>query len=152
MIDRDLAAFLQEGLGIHVGTRNGSHEPNGARAIALRVEPDGVHLVVYVAEIAAARLMADLEANGQAAVSLARPVDERAVQLKGTFVAARRATDAERPAVMAQLDGFRGSLERIGIPRVATLSWNTWPAVAITLKTTAVFNQTPGPGTGAPLS
>ena len=152
MISRDLAAFLQEGLGIHLGTRNGSLEPNGARGMAVQVDEDGVHLVVYVAEIAASRLLADLEANGQAAVSLARPVDERAAQLTGTVVGIRPATDEERPAVMAQVDGFRASLERIGIPRVATTTWVTWPAVAIRLKTTAVFNQTPGPGTGAPLA
>ena len=74
------------------------------------------------------------------------------MQLKGTVIGIRPATDEERPAVMAQVDGFRASLERIGIPRIATTTWITWPAVAIRLKTTAVFNQTPGPGTGAPLA
>ena len=52
----------------------------------------------------------------------------------------------------AQWDGFLGSLEQIGIPRVATRAWVTWPAVAIRLRATAVFNQTPGPGTGAPFT
>jgi hypothetical protein len=152
MIDTELAAFLQEGVGIHIATRNGALQPNGARAIAVTVEPDGAHLVVYVAKIAAARILPDLEVNGQAAVSFGRPVDDRACQVKGVFTGGRDATDDERAAVVAQWDGFLGSLEKIGIPRAATKTWVTWPAVAIRLRVNALFNQTPGPGAGAPIA
>jgi hypothetical protein len=60
MLDPNLAAFLQEGLGIHIGTRNQRLEPNGARALAVVVEDDGAHLVVFVAEVAAARMLLTL--------------------------------------------------------------------------------------------
>jgi hypothetical protein len=152
MIDTELAAFLQEGVGIHIATRNGAMQPNGARGIAVTVEADGAHLVVYVAKIAAARILPDLEDNGQAAVSFGRPVDDRACQVKGVFAGGRDATDDERAAVLAQWDGFLGSLEKIGIPRAATKTWVTWPAVAIRLRVNALFNQTPGPGAGAPIA
>jgi hypothetical protein len=152
MIDNALAAFLQEGVGIHIGTRNGVLHPNGARAIAVQVEPDGRHLVVYVARVAAARILPDLEANGQAAVGFGRPIDDRACQVKGVFVSVRDATEDERSRVSAQWDGFLSSLEKIGIPRAATRTWVTWPAVAIRLRVNALFNQTPGPGAGAPLA
>ena len=151
MIDGALAAFLQEGVGIHIGTRNEAREPNGARAIAVQVDADGAHVVVYVARVAAARILPDLASNGQAAVSFGRPIDDRACQVKGVFVGVRDATEDERPRVLAQWDGFLGSLEKIGIPRVATKSWVTWPAVAIRLRANALFNQTPGPDAGAPL-
>jgi hypothetical protein len=152
MIDALLAAFLQEGVGIHIGTRDEALRPNGARAIAVQVEDGGAYLVVYVSAVAAVRLMADLESNGQAAVSFGRPTDDRACQVKGTFVDARAAAEPERPRVTAQWDGFLSSLEQIGIPRAATGAWVTWPAVAIRLRATAVFDQTPGPGAGAPLT
>lgn len=151
MIDAQLAAFLQEGVGIHIATRNAALQPNGARAIAVTVEEDGAHLVVYVARVAAARILPDLETNGQAAVGFGRPVDDRACQVKGLFLGVREATDEERPRVLAQWDGFLGSLEQIGIPRAATRTWVTWPAVAIRLRANALFNQTPGPQAGAPL-
>jgi hypothetical protein len=151
MIETELAAFLEEGVGIHIGTRNEALQPNGARAIAVRVEPGGEHLEVYVANVAAVRLVPDLESNGQAAVGFGRPVDDRACQVKGVFVGMREATEAEKPAVLAQWDGFLASLEKIGVPRVATTTWVTWPAVAIRLRVTALFNQTPGPDAGAPL-
>lgn len=152
MIDGALAAFLQEGVGIHIGTRDAARRPNGARAIAVQVEPDGEHLVVYVARVAAARILPDLESNGQAAVGFGRPVDDRACQVKGVFVSAREAREDERPAVLAQWDGFLASLEKIGVPRAATRTWVTWPAVAIRLRCNALFEQTPGPDAGAPLT
>ena len=152
MIDTQLAAFIREGVGIHIGSRNAALEPNGARAIAAHVEEGGLHFVVYVAEVAAARILPDLVANGQVAVGFGRPVDDRACQIKGIFVSARAATDAERPSVTAQWNGFLDSLEKIGVPRAATATWVTWPAVAIRVRANAIFNQTPGPDAGAPIA
>jgi hypothetical protein len=152
MIDPQLAAFLEQGVGIHIGTRNEQLHPNGARAVAAKVERGGTHLVVYVAEIAAARLRFDLESNGQAAVVFGRPEDERSCQVKGVFVDIRPATDSERPLMQKQWDGFLGQLEMIGIPRVSATNWITWPAVAIRLKVTTIFEQTPGPQAGAQIA
>jgi hypothetical protein len=152
MIDKELAAFLQEGVGIHIGTRNAALQPNGIRALAVTVEEDGVHVVVYAADVAAARVLPDLEDNRQIAVSFGRPIDDRACQVKGVCVSVRPATDADRPVVSAQWDGFLSSLEQIGIPRAATSTWVTWPAVAIRFRANALFNQTPGPDAGAPIA
>jgi hypothetical protein len=152
MIDPQLAAFLEQGVGIHIGTRNEQLHPNGARAVAAKVEGGGTHLVVYVAELAADRLRVDLESNGQAAVVFGRPEDERSCQVKGVFVDIRRATDSERPLMQKQWDGFLSQLEMIGIPRVSATNWITWPAVAIRLKVTTIFEQTPGPQAGAQIA
>lgn len=152
MIDRQLASFLEEGLGIHLGTCSPGLAPHGARAIAVKVEPDGTHLTVYLAAVAATRLLPDLESNGRAAVSFARPIDDRACQVKGDFDGVRDVEPAERAFVGAQWQGFLRNLERIGIPGAMTAKWTTWPAVAIRLRVTALFEQTPGPGTGAPLA
>jgi hypothetical protein len=151
MIGGQVARFLEEGIGIHLGTRNENLQPNGARAVAVKVEDDGAHVLVYVAQVAAERLLADLRANGQAAVGFGRPVDDRACQVKGVFVNARPATEDERRFVAVQWDRFLGQLEQIGIPRAGSAGWTTWPATAIRVRVTALFNQTPGPGAGAPL-
>ncbi len=138
-------------MGIHLGTRNQELEPNGARAVAVAVEPGGEHLVVYLARVAAERVLPDLEANGQAAVSFGRPVDEKACQVKGVFTGVRDAREDERPRITAQWESFLGNLEQIGIGRVTYGAWLVWPCVAVRLRVQALFNQTPGPGTGAPL-
>jgi hypothetical protein len=152
MLDRTLAAFLEEGVGIHIGTCNERLEPSGARALAATVDADGTHLEVFLADVAAARLMPDLALNGQAAVSFGRPVDDRACQVKGVMVGVRPAEPHERERISAQFESFLANLERIGIPRAGATHWPRWPAVAIRLKATAVFEQTPGPAAGTPLS
>ena len=152
MIDPQLRAFLEGGLSIHIASRTARLEPNGARASAVRVEGDDLHLVVYVPEVAAGRVVPDLRANGAAAVSFARPVDDRACQIKGIFVGARPAEDAERALVEQQSLGFRANLEQIGIPRVVTTGLVIWPSVAIRLRATAIFEQSPGPAAGSLVS
>jgi hypothetical protein len=152
MIDATLARFLEEGLGVHLGTRNDQLEPNGARAIAVKVDETVGHVFVYLADVAAKRVLPDLAANGLAAVVCARPIDERACQLKGTFVASRPATADERPFVMAQWDGFMKQLETIGVSRASMTGWATWPLTVITIKATAVFNQTPGVEASTPIT
>lgn len=152
MIDAELAAFLEQGLGIHIGTRNTQLEPNGARAVAAKVEAAGSQLIVFVSEIAARRLRDDLESNGQAAVVFGRPEDERSCQVKGVLIDMRPAIESERPMLEKQWDGFMTQLEMIGIPRVSATNWITWPAVAIRLKVTTIFEQTPGPQAGAQIA
>lgn len=153
MIDAELALFLQQGLAINIGTRDTTLAPHAAYAPAARVEPDGTHVVVYVPAVGlmpSARILAH---NGQAAVVFARPTRaNRACQVKGTCVSCRPATDDERAIVQAQWDGFMQQLEMIGTPGESTRTWITWPCVAIRLRVTALFNQTPGPGAGARLS
>jgi hypothetical protein len=152
MIGPELTAFFEQGVGIHIGTRNERLHPHGARAVAAKVEGGGSHLVVYVSEIAAARLRADLESNGQAAVVFGRPEDERSCQVKGIMVDIRPASDDEQPLLQRQWDGFLDQLEKIGIPRVSATNWVTWPAVAVRLKVTTIFEQTPGPQAGAQIA
>ena len=152
MIDSTLAAFLEEGLGIHLGTRNARLEPNGARIIAVKVDDRTQCLSLYVPETAASRVMPDLQTNGLAAVAFARPIDDRACQVKGTFLDVRPARSDERPFVAAQWDRFLSNLERIGVARAGTANWVTWPDVVITLQATEVFNQTPGVGAHVPIA
>lgn len=152
MIDPLLADFLGEGLGVYVGTRNAALEPNGARGLAVSVEEGGTHALVYVPTIAAPRILPDLETNGSIAVSVGRPRDDRACQVKGVFVSARPANDADRERVLGQWERFRDALEYIGVMRAITSGWVTWPVIAIRFKVTAVFEQTPGPAAGIPIA
>jgi len=143
-----MAEFLQQGVAIHIGTRNERFEANGARVVALSVEDDRQHVVAYVPTVAAPRVLRDLEGNGHGAITVARPVDDRAAQVKGLFVSSWHATDEERPLVEAQWQGCLGRLETIGIPPAAAANWAVWPCIAIRLRVNAVFDQTPGPNAG----
>lgn len=152
MIDAQLAAFLEDGVGIHLGSRNDRLEPNGARAVSVKVERDGHHLLVFIAQVAADRVLPDLEANGQAAVVFGRPTDERSCQVKGTFVDVRPVRSEERAYARAQWSAFLDNLEYVGIPRVSARTWTDQPDLAIRLKVTAIFEQTPGADAGKALA
>jgi hypothetical protein len=152
MLDAPLAAFLQEGLAIHIGTRNGRLEPNGARVPAVTVDEDHRHVVAYIPVAAAPAILDDLHENGQAALGFARPVDDRACQVKGVFVEEWNATAMEEPEVMRQWKGNLQLLSAVGIPDSASSNWSIWPCVAVRLRVTELYDQTPGPGAGKPLT
>ena len=152
MLDQSLTEFLECGLAIHLGTRNAAMRPNGCRVTAVRVEEEGRHLVAYVPKAANADVFEDLKGNGQAAVSLTRPTDDRAVQVKGEFVSLRDADPAEESFVLGQWQSLLKELDLIGLaPLTSTSTWLMWPCVAVTIRVTAVFSQTPGPEAGAVL-
>lgn len=151
MITDELARFLESGISIAIATRDAGLEPSGACVWAVTVDDDRRHVTAYVLEAAAGRILADLRDNGQAALGFGRPCDHRAIQLKGIFVAARPATPADRAIVERQAAGLFDQLEGVGIPRAMLVNWVVWPAVAIRLRVEHVFDQTPGPGAGAPL-
>lgn len=151
MIAPDLASFLEEGLGIHVASRNAALEPNGVRALAVQVEDAGAVLAAYITTMAIGVVLPDLLANGQVAVLFGRPVDERSVQVKGTYLDVRDGRDDEQALVTRQWEGYLANLGLIGIPREVYDVGPRWPVRVIRLRVTAIFEQTPGPSAGEPL-
>ena len=127
-------------------------EPNASFVGAAVVDADRRHLTIYVPAVGADAVLADLDANGQAAVVFARPEDDRACQVKGTFVSARPASDDEEAEVRRQADGFLHQLALIGMPGESSRTWVVWPAVAVRLRVNGVFDQTPGPKAGTVLT
>src|SRR5215210_5234482 len=153
MLDKSLTEFLEEGLAIHIGTRNAALRPNGCRVTAVRVEDQGRHLIAFLPAAATPAVLEDLRGNGQAAVSFARPTDDRAVQIKGEFVSARDADASEEDFVLGQWRALLSQLDMIGLAALtSTSTWLLWPCVAVKIRVTAVFSQTPGPEAGAVLS
>ena len=153
MLDKSLTEFLERGLAIHIGTRDGRLYPNGCRVIAVRVENQGRHLVAYLPRAASPAVLDDLRGNGQAAVSLTRPIDDRAVQVKGEFVSERDVEASEEAFVLGQWRALLTELDVMGLAAItSTSTWSVWPCTAVTIRVTAVFSQTPGPEAGAVLA
>jgi hypothetical protein len=153
MLDKSLTEFLERGLAIHIGTRNSSMLPNGCRVTAVRVEDQGRHLVAYLPKAAAPSVFEDLRSNGQAAVSLTRPIDDRAVQVKGELISERDADPSEEAFVLGQWRALLAELDVMGLAALtSTNSWSMWPCVAVKLRVTAVYSQTPGPEAGSVLA
>lgn len=151
MLDRTLTEFLEQGLAIHVGTRDARLRPNGCVVTAVRVEDEGRHLVAFIPKAVTPAVFDDLQSNGQAALSFTRPADDKAVQVKGEFVSLADASAEDEQFAREQWGGFLKQLDLIGLPAKATMTWTLWPCVAVRIRVTALFSQTPGPEAGAVL-
>jgi hypothetical protein len=151
MLDKSLTEFLEQGLAIHIGTRDARLRPNGCVVTAVRVEDEGRHLVAFIPKAVTPDVFEDLRSNRQAALSFTRPADDKAVQVKGEFVSLADATDADETFAKDQWAGFLKQLDMIGLPGEATSTWTIWPCVAVRIRVTALFSQTPGPEAGAVL-
>jgi hypothetical protein len=150
-IDETLARFLESGLAITVATRDGELQPDGSWAWAVRVEDGGAEVSVFLHEEAAAAMLRNLAAHPEIALVLDRPTSHRACQVKGTFLSARAARSEDKAEIERQVGLFRADLEAIGLPEGMTAGWVLWPATALRVRVTDVFEQTPGPGTGGRL-
>jgi hypothetical protein len=151
LISDELARFLESGISINVATRDEDLQSDGAVAWAVRVHDDGVHLTLFLHKEAAAAMMRNLKAHPEIAVAFDRPTTHRACQVKGRMVSTRPGRAAERAEVNRQVEGFFTDMEGIGIPRAMVSGFQTWPCVAIQMRVTEIFEQTPGPGAGEPL-
>ena len=151
MVTAELVEFLSRYVDIHVGTRDASLRPHSARASAIRPEDDQ-HVVVYLPELGADAALEDLEDNGQIAIFVGRPPDNHAYQIKGTVTSVRTADPDERPFVESHWGSFLDSMAMIGVIRPTFDHWPVWPSRALTVRVTAVFSQTPGPGAGASIA
>ena len=151
LISDELAAFIESGLSINVGTRDSDLEPDGVIAWAARVHDDRAQITIYLHKDAAEPMVRNLRVHPEIAVLLERPTTHRACQVKGRFISTRPAKASERAEVEKQADNFCADLEGIGIPRALSSGSQIWPCTAIQMRATELFEQTPGPGAGEPL-
>jgi hypothetical protein len=77
-------------------------------------------------------------------------VTHRSLQIKGQVIALELAGESDRAALVAYLDKFSEILAFIGIPRDVSMRLNNWPAWAVRVRIDELYEQTPGPGAGAP--
>ncbi|MGC3996745.1 MAG: hypothetical protein QM767_04105 [Anaeromyxobacter sp.] len=151
MISPELAAFIESGVSILVGTRDARLFPECMRGMGARVEAGGAELTVFLPDAVSTRLLDDLRDNGRVAVTFSRTMDHKSVQVKGRVVALGPAAPEDR----AEVDRFRCAWSQmvgeVGVPPRVTLRMAHWPCHAARLRVEGLFVQTPGPGAGQPL-
>lgn len=149
-IAAELVDALESGLTTMLATRDAHNVPTGTKVMGAKVATDRSGVTLYVPRAIAARALADLESDPRAAVTFSRVWDHWTIQLKGEAIA-REARESERTIVTSYQASYATALELAGIPRRIVLSVAAWPAVALELRVTDLFLQTPGPGAGARL-
>ena len=97
----DIAAFLELGLGVFVGTRDAQRVPHGVSGSAVKLLSEG-RAVVYVPEHECAQAVANVLDNGAIAVLFDQPTTHRGYQLKGRVTAVRAETAEEAEEVVEE--------------------------------------------------
>lgn len=152
MITPELARFIESGISVLVGTRDGRLRPDCVRAAGVRADSAADTLTVFLPAATAERAIANLADNGRIAVTVTRAIDHRSLQLKGGVLEVRPSTGEERREIERHLELLAVDWGHVGVPRKATKSMNFWPAFTVTLRCEALFEQTPGPDAGQPLT
>lgn len=145
----DLLSLVEGASIMHLATRNAALEPVSVLAFGLRVEDAGRELTLFLPASLSEVPLRNLRDNGQMAVSVVSPPDNRALQIKGTWLGERRTDEADRAFVSGYRDALTQTLGLVGVPRSMWRRVNWWPALALRMEPRELFVQTPGPSAGA---
>ncbi|MXQ12833.1 pyridoxamine 5'-phosphate oxidase family protein [Microvirga makkahensis] len=148
LIHEEFAAFMASPVMIVLGTRDGSLVPEIARAVGAVVHREEGRIDLMISEWQWPRTVLNVRANGQLAVTFARPSDYVSYQVKGQATVAP--VSAEHITLAA---GYRKSmcaaLGELGLERRIVAPWLiNRDLVALRLTVEEIFVQTPGAKAG----
>ncbi|MDM0034176.1 hypothetical protein QTI33_18730 [Variovorax sp. J22P271] len=147
-------AMIDKGVSTIVASRNAAHRPSLMRAVGAAIAPDGSELTVYLARSRSRQLLQDVAATGQVAVVFSEPMSHRTVQVKAREVELRSAVDADAPVLQRYLRSMEHEIGNVGLSAAfvqAMLACRLDDVVAIHLRPSEAFDQTPGPKAGSAL-
>ena len=147
-------AMIDKGVSAIVASRNAAHRPSLMRAVGASIAPDGSELTVYVARSRSRQLLQDVAATGQIAVVFSEPRSHRTVQVKAHEVELRSAVDSDAPVLQRYLRSMEHEIGNVGQSAAfvqAMLGCRLDDVVAIRLRPSEAYDQTPGPKAGSAL-
>lgn len=155
MIGPEIVAFLEGGCAIVVGTVAHDGEPRANRGwgITVLTATDAPELSVrLVLGANDAVLRENLEATGRIAITAGNVQTLRSTQLKGRARALEPATGADRERARCYVDEFVNDIVRVDrTPRELIVRMVPAEYFACIVDVDELYDQTPGPGAGAPL-
>ena len=154
MIDAERAAFLTAGVSIVAASRGADGWPIAARASGCRVSADARRVTLVFAAQRSAALLESLRATGAIAAVFNEPGTHRSIQLKAADAVVGAIAPGDTGLVERYAEAFSAACTALGFAEQLTRAM-VWAApedlVAVSFSPSRGFNQTPGPGAGAPL-
>ena len=147
-----LRETLEGGISVIVATVDADNVPSCCRGVTLTTKDDFETVTVYVPAATAGETIANLATTRRMAVSCAAPLTHSTIQLKGVTRGVRLAPAEDEKMVRQRWREFMDVLDAIGQPRRVTARIAHWPTFAIEMTVEQVFEQTPGPKAGNPLT
>ena len=155
LLDEAAAAFLHRaGISITAASRDGGNVPRIGRCLGCRVSADRRKVTVFFAASQYKAFSDALAASKAVAVVFSLPSTHRALQLKGFDATVEPLAPGDVEIFTRHVAAFVEELAALGYSRevVDACHWSEAAEVrAVSFTPTAAFEQTPGPGAGAPL-
>lgn len=151
MLDAATVGFLEGGCALIVGSAAPDGEPHVARGWGFTVMADDPIVGQLLLPIDDARSIEQLGTGAPIAITAADVPTLRSLQLKGRSLGVTPATDEDRQRAARYVDAFFGDIvaaDRLPAERLGRLLPPGY--VACTVAIDDVYDQTPGPGAGAP--
>lgn len=155
LIDTELAAFLCGAVSMLVATANTQRQPSLVRALGCRLSADRRELTLLLARSRSAPVIAGLQSNPAVAVVFSQPSTHRTLQLKADAATLEPAADGDAALAGAYRERMVPELARVGMSEAFTrafLAFAEDDLVALRLRPTVAFSQSPGPQAGQLLS
>jgi hypothetical protein len=135
---------------IHVATRDAKLVPTSTHACGIQLAGPGQpsEVTVFVPVVLSGPSLANLRDNGQIAVTMVCPADNRSAQIKGLWLGERRTDEADRARLARHAEELMRVMGLVGVPRSMWRRLLWWPCVALRMEVREVFVQTPGPSAG----
>ena len=150
-IDDDLREFVESGVATIVGTGDAHGRPQMSYGWGPRVDDDRTVMHVFLDAVPGEAIVANLSTNRRIAVTVAHPVSYRSVQFKGVVRDTGAPSEEERAWVRQQRGAFLTSTSLVGDPPETIRNLWSDDVVRVVFVVEQAFDQTPGPGAGAPL-
>ena len=152
MSDAATAEFLEGGCALIVGTVGPGGEPYATRAWGVNLLAADVSAVRVLLDANDRRSLDDVGGGGRIAITAADVPTLRSVQLKGRCTGVEPGTDQDRARAERYAEAFFADVERTdGTPRHLLERLLPFDFAACTVVVEELYDQTPGPGAGAPI-
>ena len=155
LLDEGAAAFLHRpGISITAAAPDDRNVSRIGRCLGCRVSADREKVTVFIPSAQYERFFAALAARRAIAVVFSYPSTHQTLQLKGADAAVGPLAPGDAQIIARHVDSFVEELGGLGYPREVVRAYHWCESEelrAVTFTPSAAFEQTPGPGAGAPL-
>ncbi|MGC4059502.1 MAG: hypothetical protein QM749_01055 [Aquabacterium sp.] len=155
LLSDSTVAFIQREVAIDVASCSPQLRPSACRGFACRVAPDRQRLTIFVRRGEASQLLQDVLTQDVIAAVFCLPENEVAIQIKGSGVSLSAATAQDAAAVEVYRQAFVDAIVKLGYNRdfgLAYMATEEGQLVAVSFTPEVIFEQTPGPRAGQPMS
>ena len=149
LLDDHLRYFVQSPVAIVVATRDARFKPAIARGVAIRVGEDEF-FDLFVSQLQWPQVIDDLSVkDAPVAITCSAPPTYETYQIKGTALAVKALDDEDRAIATVAISAAISMFTALGVGRSQIDQWITLEGLRrITIRTQAVFLQTPGSSAG----